>query len=345
MLQPDTNLPLIRVDDLVTEFRTEEGPVRAVNGVSFAIERGKTLVVLGESGCGKSVTGFSILNLVRPPGRIAGGSITYYGEAGSAPTLITGLKPASEAMRRLRGAEISMVFQEPMTSFDPLFTIGDQLIETLRAHDPALSAQAARGKAIEMLGKVRMPSPETLVDRYPHQLSGGMRQRVMIAMALANEPALLIADEPTTALDVTTESQILDLLRQLQAEMGMAVLFITHNLAVASEMGDDIIVMYLGRVVEQGPAETVLADPRHPYTRALLDSIPKLGVDAPPRLNAIKGMVPTPDQTPAGCPFHPRCAHFTPGICDADVPPLFAVGEAHFSRCYLEDDSKVGQMR
>jgi peptide/nickel transport system ATP-binding protein len=228
-----------------------------------------------------------------------------------------------------------MIFQEPMTSFDPLYTVGEQIIETLVAHKRGLSRAEARAQAIEMLAKVRLPSPEILVDRYPHQLSGGMRQRVMIAMALSCGPKLLIADEPTTALDVTTESQILDLLQNLQQELGMAVMFITHDLAVASEMADEVVVMYLGYVVERGPTDEVLNNPQHPYTQALLDSVPRIDADSKERLRAIEGMVPTPDQMPRGCPFHTRCRHFIPGVCDAALPPLYPAGTDHEARCVL----------
>jgi peptide/nickel transport system ATP-binding protein len=327
--------PLISVEGLVTEFRTEGGVIRAVNGIDFAIPRGGTVAVLGESGCGKSVTGLSILNLIRPPGVIAGGRILYRGRADGQPIEITALPPTSEAMRQLRGSEIGMIFQEPMTSFDPLYTVGEQIIETLLAHKRGLSRAAARAQAIEMLDKVRLPSPDVLIDRYPHQLSGGMRQRVMIAMALSCGPKLLIADEPTTALDVTTEGQILELLKQLQEELGMAMMFITHNLAVASEMADEVVVMYLGYVVERGPVDDVLNRPQHPYTQALLDSVPRLDEEGKQRLRAIEGMVPTPDQVPPGCPFHTRCRYFIAGVCDAAVPPLYAVGPDHQARCVL----------
>jgi oligopeptide/dipeptide ABC transporter ATP-binding protein len=333
----------VSVRGLVTEFRADAGLVRAVNGIDFDIPVGGTVAVLGESGCGKSVTGMSLLNLVRPPGAITQGSITYHGADGAAPVEITAHKTTSEAMRRLRGAEMAMIFQEPMTSFDPLFTVGEQIIETLRVHNPQMTRAAARQKAVKMLARVRMPSPEVMVDRYPHQLSGGMRQRVMIAMALCCTPRLLIADEPTTALDVTTESQILDLLRQLQEEMGMAMLFITHDLAVASEMADTVVVMYLGYIVEEGPVEAVLQSPRHPYTQALLESVPRLGGEKAERLNAISGMVPTPDQMPSGCPFHTRCRYFIPGTCDRVLPPLYQAGEAQRARCVLLDPTIAGE--
>jgi oligopeptide/dipeptide ABC transporter ATP-binding protein len=328
-----TDTPLVEVTGLVAEFRTEGGRVRALNGIDFAIPRGRTLAVLGESGCGKSVTAQCLLNLVRHPGSITAGQIVYRGNG--SPVDIARLKPASEAMRRLRGPEMAMIFQEPMTSFDPLFTVGDQITETLQAHDRAMTRADARARAIEMLRRVRLPSPELIVDRYPHQLSGGMRQRVMIALALSCGPKLLIADEPTTALDVTTESQILDLLRNLQSELGMSIMFITHDLGVASEMADEVIVMYLGYVVEQGPADQVLTSPEHPYTRALLDSVPKLGAAPGARLNAIRGMVPTPDQMPTGCPFHTRCTSVIPGLCDSKLPDLYPAGEGRLSRCHL----------
>jgi peptide/nickel transport system ATP-binding protein len=333
--------PLIQVSGLITEFRSDGGSFRAVNGIDFAIPRGGTLAVLGESGCGKSVTGLSLLNLVRHPGAIVGGTITYHPSDGSSVE-ITALPPTSDAMRKLRGAEMAMIFQEPMTSFDPLFTVGEQIIETILVHEPRLRRPEARQRAIEMLAKVRMPSPEVMIDRYPHQLSGGMRQRVMIAMALSCGPKLLIADEPTTALDVTTESQILDLLKSLQEEMGMAIMFITHDLAVASEMADEVVVMYLGYVVEQGPVDDVLMAPRHPYTQALLNSVPKLGDDPNTKLNAISGMVPTPDQMPSGCPFHTRCPHFIPGTCDTQLPDLRIAGPGHRARCVLVDPALSG---
>jgi len=335
-MQQAQSSPLIAVDDLVVEFHTEGGVVRAVNGVSFAIPRGGTLALIGESGCGKSVTSLALLNLVRPPGRITGGTITYTDPEGRA-LQTTDWKPNSERMRKFRGADVAMIFQEPMTSFDPLFTVGEQIVETLHAHLPHIGRGKARDIAIEMLRKVRLPNPETLVDRYPHQLSGGMRQRVMIAMALCCGPRLLIADEPTTALDVTTESQILDLLRQLQGEMEMAVLFITHDLAVASEIANEIAVMYLGYVVESGATDDVLGNPSHPYTRALLASIPKLDDEPGGRLNAVRGMVPTPDEMPSGCPFHTRCDAFMPGLCDRRMPQLYPCGDGHQARCFLVD--------
>jgi oligopeptide/dipeptide ABC transporter ATP-binding protein len=332
---PTENLPLVEVDDLRIEFRTEGGIIHAVNGVSFAIASGKTLALIGESGCGKSVTSLAMLNLVRPPGRISSGSINFNGSG--ARQDIVAWKPNSEPMRRFRGASVAMIFQEPMTSFDPLFTMGEQITEMVRAHQPKIDAAGARAIAVDMLRRVRLPNPETLVDRYPHQLSGGMRQRVMIAMALCCGPQLLIADEPTTALDVTTESQILDLLRQLQDEFGMAMLFVTHDLAVASEMADEIAVMYLGYIVEQGPAAEVLRNPSHPYTQALLNSIPKIDDEPAGRLQAVRGMVPTPDEMPSGCPFRTRCDSFMPGLCDRRLPELYDIGDAHAARCFLVD--------
>ncbi len=343
MLATAEHTPLIEVDDLRIEFRTEGGVVHAVNGVSFAIEPGKTLALIGESGCGKSVTSLAMLNLVRPPGRISGGSITFAADGQRQD--IVGWKPSSERMRQFRGGSVAMIFQEPMTSFDPLFTVGEQIIEMVRAHRPGLDGKAARAIAVEMLRKVRLPNPETLADRYPHQLSGGMRQRVMIAMALCCGPQLLIADEPTTALDVTTESQILDLLRELQDELGMAMLFITHALAVASEMADEIAVMYLGYIVEQGPAAEILAHPSHPYTRALLDSIPKIDDEPAGRLKTVRGMVPTPDEMPSGCPFRTRCDFFMPGVCDQRLPELYRAGEGHLARCFLIDPAFQGAPR
>jgi oligopeptide/dipeptide ABC transporter ATP-binding protein len=339
---------LLEVNDLETHFFLREGIVRAVDGVSFAIRRSHTLGVLGESGCGKSVTGFSILRLVRSPGKIVGGSMLLHreGRAGASQQqemvdLVT-LDPNSEAMRRIRGAEIAMVFQEPMTSLDPVYTVGEQIIEGIVYHQQ-VTKQEARNRAIEMLRRVNLPNPSQLVDRYPHQLSGGMRQRAMIAMALACRPRLLIADEPTTALDVTTEAQILELMNELKTELDMSILFITHNLGVVAEMAEDVIVMYLGRVVEQADVRSLFHNPRHPYTQALLRSIPRIGQERQQRLESIQGMVPAPHDLPSGCPFHPRCPAFMPGLCDTTQPQLQAVDAGHLVSCFLYDGRPLAQ--
>ena len=307
---------LLQVNDLKTYFYTDTGLVRAVDGASFEVRRGQTLGMLGESGCGKSVTGFSILHLINSPGRIVGGEILYQRETAGGSEVINLLDydPKGEEIRQIRGSEIAMVFQEPMTALDPLFTIGDQVMESVLVHEK-ISKQAARRRAIELLDRVRMPEPDQVVDKYPHQLSGGMRQRVVIALALACRPKLLIADEPTTALDVTTEAQILELMRDLQREMEMAILFITHDLGVIAEMADEVVVMYLGRAVEQTDVRSIFTDPKHPYTQALYDSIPKVGErDRMGRLQTITGMVPSPHNLPGGvfipptlCAFYARC--------------------------------------
>jgi peptide/nickel transport system ATP-binding protein len=325
---------LLEVKNLETHFFLREGIVRAVDGVSFNIHRGRTLGVLGESGCGKSVTGFSILRLVRSPGRVVNGEILLHPAdyAGGEIVDLVQLAPTGEAMRKIRGSEIAMVFQEPMTSLDPVYTVGDQIIEAIRYHQE-LSKPAAREAAIEILRRVHMPNPAQIVDRYPHQLSGGMRQRAMIAMALSCRPRLLIADEPTTALDVTTEAQILELMNDLKREFDMSIMFITHNLGVVAEMAEEVIVMYLGKVVEQADVRSLFHAPKHPYTQALLRSIPKIGQKSAYRLESIKGMVPTLSEMPSGCPFHPRCSAFMPGKCDTVQPQLQDVGDGHLVSC------------
>lgn len=340
---------LLDVKELQTHFFLDEGVVRAVDGVSFQVRRGQTLGVLGESGCGKSVTGYSILRLVRAPGRIVGGEIWFHnhdhnGSSGQALVHasphstraldLAACAPFSRELHKVRGAEIAMIFQEPMTSLDPVYTIGDQIAEAVLYHEQ-VNKRAARTVVIDMLQRVGLPQPETLIDKYPHQLSGGMRQRVMIAMALILRPSLLIADEPTTALDVTTEAQILELLKSLQQDLGMAILFITHDLGVIAEMAQEVIVMYLGKVVEQADVKTLFRDPKHPYTRALMRSVPRLGDRTRERLQTIEGMVPTPNEIPSGCPFHPRCGEAMPGICDVQIPPVVDFGGGHTARCLL----------
>jgi len=273
-----TDNVLLQIKDLQTHFFTESGIVRAVDGISFNVERGETLGILGESGCGKSVTGYSILQLVNSPGRIVGGEVLFHRAKNRQNEVVdlAKLNPRGEAIRQIRGNQISMIFQEPMTSLDPLFTIGDQLSEAILVHQK-VSKRSALDHSAELLDKVRLPQARDLLTKYPHQLSGGMRQRVMIAMALSGQPDLLIADEPTTALDVTTEAQILELLQSLQQEFGMAIIFITHDLGVIAEMAEEVVVMYLGRIVEKTDIQALFNDPKHPYTRALLESIPKVG--------------------------------------------------------------------
>lgn len=327
---------LLEVQDLKTHFFTQRGVVRAVNGVSFAIQRGQALGVIGESGCGKSITSLSILRLLQKPGKIIDGKILYRGleQSNGQAIDITTLDPDSAQMRSIRGGQIAMIFQEPMTSLDPVYTIGNQIVEGILCHRDVGQSEAQE-MAREMLKRVNMPDPQRILESYPHQLSGGMRQRAMIAMALACGPSLLIADEPTTALDVTTEAQILELLRDLQRDFGMAIMYITHNLGVVAEMVDEAIVMYLGKVVERAPVEVLLNDPKHPYMQALLRSIPRLGKKSSARLDAISGMVPSPFAIPSGCAFHPRCPHFMPCVCDVKEPPVVELGPGHAVNCFL----------
>jgi peptide/nickel transport system ATP-binding protein len=330
--------PLLSVRDLQTHFAQDEGTVRAVDGVSFDLAPGATLGVVGESGCGKSVTARSILRIVDRPGRIVGGQIWFRrwvvdGAVGEMVDLAT-LAPNGPEMRSIRGAEIALIFQEPMSSFSPVHSVGNQIIEAIRLHQP-VGRQEARHRTIEILRRVGVPSPEERVDQLAHQLSGGLRQRAMIAMALSCQPTLLIADEPTTALDVTTQTQILELMRQLQHEDGMAIMLITHDLGVVAEMATDVVVMYLGRVVEQAPVDVIFHAPHHPYTRALLRSIPRIRSRARERLTAIEGSVPHPYDRPAGCPFHTRCPDSMPGRCDVQAPKLRMVGDRHAVSCFL----------
>jgi oligopeptide/dipeptide ABC transporter ATP-binding protein len=331
---------LLELNDLKIHFFTGEGVVKAVDGVSLAIQRGKTLCVVGESGSGKSVAARAILQIVHTPGKIVGGNIAYYRplpSGGSEPIDITALDPRGVPIRRIRGNEISMIFQEPMTSLSPLYTVSNQIMEAIRLHDNVSKAEA-RNRTVELLRRVGIPRPEVRIDEYPFRLSGGMRQRCMIAMALACNPKLLIADEPTTALDVTTQAQILDLMLGLQQDYDMAILFITHDLGVVAEIADDVAVMYLGTVVEHGDVDTIFNQPKHPYTSALLRSLPEIGLERK-RLDAIRGMVPSPYQRPPGCPFHPRCDHAIPGLCDVVTPQTITVGENHETRCLLYDQA------
>jgi len=340
---------LVEVRNLKTYFYLIEGTVRAVDGADIIIRRGRTLGVVGESGCGKSVTARSILRIVPPPGRIVEGKILLHRRLRDSASFemretvdLTALDPRGREIRSIRGAEIAMVFQEPMTSLSPVHTIGAQIMESLILHQD-LSKQAARDRAIHVLERVRMPQPSRTVDQYPHELSGGMRQRAMIAMALSCTPSLLIADEPTTALDVTTEAQILELMRELQVDIGMAIMYITHNLGVIAEMADEVIVMYLGKVVEQTDVESLFHDPLHPYTQSLLRSIPRVGRKSRERLESIKGVVPDPYAIPQGCPFHPRCPKFMAGICDREGPSPVEAKPGHLTACHLYNGSGGAQ--
>ncbi|MFM8559324.1 MAG: ABC transporter ATP-binding protein [bacterium] len=324
--------PLLEVRDLQTHFFTDDGLVRAVDGVSYALAPGETLAVVGESGSGKSVTSLSIQRLVPdPPGRIVGGSIRFKGRE-----LLT---LSDSEMRAVRGKEISMIFQEPMTSLNPVHTCGDQIAEVVRLHE-GLDRAAARERAIEMLRLVGIPAPEVRVDEFPHQMSGGMLQRVMIALALACRPALLIADEPTTALDVTIQAQILELLQRLRRELGMAVLLITHDLGVVAETADRVSVMYAGQVVEYSTVRETFRTPRHPYTAGLLASLPKLGEESD-RLRVIPGQVPDPARFPSGCRFHPRCP-VALDRCRREAPELRDLGNGHLVRCFRSEEIATG---
>lgn len=322
---------LLEVKNLKTYFYTDEGIARAVDGMDFVIRRGETLGMIGESGCGKSVSALSIMQLVAsPPGRIIEGEILFEGE--------DLLKKNSSEVKKIRGNDISMIFQEPMTSLNPVFTIGNQIMEPIILHQK-LDKDKARKRAIEMLDLVGISSPEKQIDNYPHQLSGGMRQRAMIAMALSCEPKLLIADEPTTALDVTIQAQILELLKKIREDIGMAVMMITHDLAVIAEVSDNVLVAYAGKALEYADVKTIFSEPKHPYTRALYDSIPRLTDTKKRRLEVIPGMVPNPLEFPPGCRFHPRCK-FTKSICKEEGPKLEEISSTHRVRCFMYDKDK-----
>jgi oligopeptide/dipeptide ABC transporter ATP-binding protein len=353
---------LVEVNDLRVEFDVRNGVVKAVDGLNLTINRGQTVGVIGESGCGKSMTARAILQMIPKPGKITNGYVNYYrkvqqngGEIVD-KVHITGLHHDGPEIRRIRGGEIGMIFQEPMSSLTPVYTAGNQIAEAISLHrlvpvkkigdaisdnimaKRKVTKQEAREIAITMLRKVGIPKPEQRVDSYPHQLSGGQRQRVMIAIALSCEPSMLIADEPTTALDVSIEAQILDLMRELQESVNMAIMFITHNLGVIAEMADEIVVMYMGKQVEKAKVTNLFYEPRHPYTKALLKSIPQVGKRQNIRLSTIEGMVPDPFHLPQGCVFHPRCPAFMPGKCDRIVPTWKQVAEDHWVRCLLYEE-------
>ena len=322
--------PLLRVEDLTTTFKIPHGVVRAVDHVSFELRRGETLGIVGESGSGKSMTALSILRLVQPPGEIGGGPISFNGRSDL-------LELSERDMRRIRGAEIGFIFQEPMTALNPVYTIGDQIAEALRVHGRGTRAEA-RTKSVELLEAVKIPEPERRLRDYPHQLSGGMRQRVLIAIALACQPQLLIADEPTTALDVTIQAEILDLLHEMKERFHLALLLITHDLGVVAGHADRVAVMYAGKLVEQGPMRQIFESPKHPYTQGLLDSIP--GGAPGQRLRAIDGVVPNLANLPPGCAFEPRCPKRFE-LCTSAPPPSYEVGPAQRARCYLYDPGHV----
>ncbi len=337
---PTPTEPLLSVRNLQTHFPLDEGTVIAVDGASFDLYPGQTLGIVGESGCGKSVTARSILRILDKPGRIVSGEILLrrHGDNGHHDVVdLAGLDPDGQTMRTIRGGEIALVFQEPMTSFSPVHTIGNQMIEAIKLHR-SVSKREARDIAIDLLRQVGIPLPGQRVDEYAFQLSGGLRQRAMIAMALSCHPSLLIADEPTTALDVTTQAQILDLMRSLQRDLGMAIMLITHDLGVIAEMADDVAVMYLGQVVESAPVDDIFHAPKHPYTQALLQSIPRMQTTTRERLASIMGSVPHPYARPRGCPFHPRCTSFTAGVCDQREPTLQTVAANHNVSCFLHGE-------
>ncbi|HEY9291868.1 MAG TPA: ABC transporter ATP-binding protein [Microlunatus sp.] len=348
---------IVSVRNLEVGFATQLGLVRALNGVSFDIPRGKVVGIVGESGCGKSVTARAIMQIIEHPGHITGGSIDFHrtpdpevqsellkeseSEIEKASTRTGGvdiaqLDPRGSAMRAIRGAEVAMIFQEPMTSLNPVYTVGSQIEEAILLHQTS-DKKAARDHAVDMLRQVGMPNPERIAKSYPHQLSGGMRQRAMIAMALSCHPSLLIADEPTTALDVTTEAQILALMRRLKSEIGMSIMFITHSMGVVAQLCDEVIVMYLGRVVERASVDEIFYAPKHPYTRALLRSIPRIGAEQRTKLEVIKGSIPDPYSQVSGCTFHPRCPDFINGVCDTIIPEEVVLDgpTRHGVRCHL----------
>lgn len=332
---------LLEVRNLSIQFNLQEGVLKAVDGVSFTIPENRIIGLIGESGCGKSVTALSILRLLIPPAMITGGDILYHNRNGTI-TNLTQIDSVGSEIRRIRGQEISIVFQEPMTSLSPVHSIGNQLTEIILLHKTSDKNLAAE-MAVEMLRRVHIANPEQRMREYPHQLSGGMRQRVMIAMALACSPRLLIADEPTTALDVTVQAQILDLLIELQAEYGLSVLYITHNLGVVAELCQEVMVMYLGRIVESGDVRSIFHNPSHPYTRRLLESTPRLGQQTT-RLNTIKGNVPIPINLPVQCGFFSRCEDAISGTCNRQLPALVKISDTHQVRCFLHhpDQEQLG---
>jgi peptide/nickel transport system ATP-binding protein len=336
----DNNV-LLEIKDLRVSFPLDEGAVRAVEGVDLTMRRGEVLGIVGESGCGKTVTAQSVLRIIPPPGRIDAGQILFHppGSNGKGAVDLAHLDPTGSEIRKIRGKDIAMIFQEPMSSFSPVHTIGSHIIEAILLHQDVTQAKA-REMTIELLRLVGISGAEQRVDNYPHQFSGGMRQRAMIAMALSCAPSLLIADEPTTALDVTIQAQILDLMRGLQKRLGMAVMFITHNLGVIAQIADTVAIMYLGQVVEYGPVREILRNPKHPYTVDLLRAVPRLGKSAGQRLVAIEGSIPSPFHRPSGCPFHPRCSRMMPGRCEVHMPVLTQLDEGHSVRCLLYEPEK-----
>jgi peptide/nickel transport system ATP-binding protein len=331
--------PILEIRNLKTHFLLDEGVVRAVDDVSLTLAKGSTLGVVGESGCGKSVTARSVLQIVGAGGKIVDGQILFH--RGDDVVDLATFEPRGREIRSVRGQEISMIFQEPMAAFSPVYTIGKQIIEAIRVHTEA-SKLDARNQTLDLLARVGIPQPKRTVDQFPFELSGGMLQRAMIAMALSCKPDILIADEPTTALDVTIQGQILALLKSIQDETGMSIMLISHNMGVIAEMADSVAVMYLGRVIEEAPAWDLFDNPRHPYTQALLQSIPMVEEEVQSRLRSIKGSVPNPYAMPKACRFHPRCDAFMSGTCDIREPALMPVGNGHRAACFLVGDVEHG---
>lgn len=327
------NQRLLEIHGLNVEFPLDEGTITAVKDVTFQLNRGEVLGVVGESGCGKSVTAQAIMRIIPSPGKIIQGEMKFYCSNGKVVDLAR-LNPRGKEIQQIRGKDIAMIFQEPMSSFSPLYTIGNQIIEAILLHQE-ISKAAARNRAIEMLDRVGITDPSHRVDSYPFELSGGMRQRAMIAMAMSNNPSLLLADEPTTALDVTIQAQILDLMRKLQEDMGTSTIFITHNLGVIAQMADRIAIMYLGRIIETGTVKEIFHHPKHPYTVNLLRAIPTIGKTSGQRLISIQGNIPSPYEWPAGCAFHPRCEKKIHGKCDAQEPSITSISANHEVRCLL----------
>ena len=337
-----TDKNILEINNLKVSFHLKEGILKAIDGVDLSIRKNSTLGLIGESGCGKSMTARSILQILPGAGQIVQGEILFQKKNGSSVD-IAGVPTVSKEIRKIRGDEISMIFQDPMTSFSPVHTIGNQIIEAVMLHS-AKNKKEARETAIDVLKKVGMPNTEKRIDFYPHQLSGGLRQRAMIAMALSCNPSLLIADEPTTALDVTIQAQILELMKRLQKESGMAVLYITHNLGVIAEIADEVAVMYLGMIVEQSSVKDIFRKPLHPYTDQLMKAIPKIGIKSKEKLAAIDGVVPMPINLPVQCGFYPRCTKAIEGRCSNAVPALKEIEEGHFVRCFLYHDEEEQQI-
>jgi len=329
---------ILRVDDLKTEFKVGKRVVHAVNGVSFDVERGKTLCIVGESGCGKSQTAHSVMQLLATNGYIAGGSVNYYPTPGCEPQLLSSYDRNGKKIRAIRGKEIAMIFQDPMSTLNPVYTVGKQVMEMLRKHEK-MSKRAAKERIIQMLADLGIPTPEVRYDQYPHEFSGGMKQRIMIAIAMICNPSILIADEPTTALDVTIQAQILDLIRKMQREHGTTVIFITHNMGVVAEIADSVAVMYMGRIVEKGTVEQVFNNPQHPYTKALMRSVPVLGMDRSRELETIEGTTPDASTVFTGCEFAERCTHACER-CSKQFPKETVIEPGHTVRCLLFEEGE-----